>query len=123
MKLLLAISEELKGSSSTIVPSTLSIVTPSLGISRASSSALITLIAILITKEEISKLKIRYTKLRQWINVISLLYQKTSKQSMIHKKNMKIQFKLEYVFGDILGKESISSEHIRKLITFLAKMM
>ena len=36
---------------------------------------------------------------------------------------MKIQFKLENVFGDILGKESISSEHITKLITFLAKMM
>ena len=116
MKLLLAISEKLKGSSSTIVSSTLSIVTPSLGIPRASSSALITLIPILITKEDISKLKIRYTKLRHWINVISLLYQKTSKQSMIHKKKeMKIQFKLEYVFGDILGKESISSEHITKL--------
>ena len=36
---------------------------------------------------------------------------------------MKIQFKLENVFGDILGKESISSEYITKLITFLAKMM
>ena len=34
---------------------------------------------------------------------------------------MKIQFKLEYVFGDILGKESISSEHITKLITFFSQ--
>ena len=86
MKLLLANSEKLKGSSSTIVSSTLSIVTPSLGIHRASRSALITLIAILITKEDISELKNRYSKVREWINVISLLYQKTSKQSMIDEK-------------------------------------
>ena len=36
---------------------------------------------------------------------------------------MKIQFKLEYVFGDILGKQIISSEHITKLFNFLAKTM
>ena len=42
---------------------------------------------------------------------------------MIDKKEKKIQFKLEDVFGDILGNESISSEHTTKLINFLAKMM
>ena len=31
-------------------------------------------------------MKIRYTKLRDWINVITLLYEKTLKQSMVDKK-------------------------------------
>ena len=35
---------------------------------------------------------------------------------------MKIQFKLEDVFGDILGKKSISSEHITKLFNFFSKI-
>ena len=34
----------------------------------------------------ISKLKIRYTKLMDWIIVITLLYEKTLKQSMVEKK-------------------------------------
>ena len=40
-----------------------------------SSTALITSIATLITNEYISKLKIRHTKLRDWININSLLYE------------------------------------------------
>ena len=51
-----------------------------------SSSTALSSIAIFITNEYISKLKIRYTKLRDWINVITLLYEKTLKQSMIDKK-------------------------------------
>ena len=56
------------------------------GIVISSITALLTSIAILITDEYISKLKLRYTKLRDWINVISLLYEKALKESMIVKK-------------------------------------
>ena len=82
-KILLIITEILVGSGSAIGTSTMSLINPSIGVVLTSSSALLTSIAILITNECISKLKIRYTKLRDWINVMTLLYEKTSKQSMI----------------------------------------
>ena len=53
----------------------------------ASSISFLSTISTLITNEYFSKLKIRYTKLRDWINVITLLYERTLKQSMIDKKN------------------------------------
>ena len=56
------------------------------GIIVPSSTALLTSITILKTNEYISKLKIRYTKLRDWINVNTLLYEKTLKESMIDEK-------------------------------------
>ena len=86
-KILLIITEILVGSGSAISTSTMGLINPSVGIVLASSSALLTSIAILITNEKISKLKIRYTKLRDWINVITLLYEKILKQSRIDKKN------------------------------------
>ena len=86
-KVLLIITEILIGSGSAITSSTFSLINPSIGIPIASCSALLTSIAILITNEYISKLKIRYTELRDWINVITLLYEKTLKESMIDKKN------------------------------------
>ena len=52
----------------------------------SSSTALLTIIAVLTTNENISKLKIRFTKLSDWINEITLLYEKTLKQSMVDKK-------------------------------------
>ena len=52
---------------------------PGAGIINSSSTALLTSIAILITNEYISKLKIRYSELGDWINVITILYEKTSK--------------------------------------------
>ena len=70
------------GSASTITTSTLSIVNPSVGIIISSSTALLTSFAILITNEYLSKLKIGYTKLRDWFNAITLLYEKTSTKSM-----------------------------------------
>ena len=111
-----------------------------------SSTALIISIAILITNEYISKLKIRYTKLRDWINVITLFYEKTLKESMIDKKiNQKeseqlkqffnhyidkkteimknTQFKVEDIFTDVFSKDTISTEQITKLNNYLAKMM
>ena len=86
-KILLIISEILVGSGSAIGSSAMSLVNPGAGNIISSSTALLTGIAILITNEYISKLKIRYTKLRDWINVITLLNEKTLRDSMIDKKN------------------------------------
>ena len=145
-KVLLIITEILVGSGSAIGSSAMSIVSPGPAIVISSSAALLTSIAILITNEYISKLKIRYTKLRDWINVIKLLYEKTLKESMIDKKidqkeadqlkqiynhyNDKkseimknTSFKVEDVFNDIIHKDTISQEQITKLNNFLAKMM
>ena len=85
-KLLLKITETLIGLGSAISTSTMSLINPSIGIVLGNSSALSTSIAVLITTEYISKLKIRYTKVREWINVITVLYEKTLKESMIDKK-------------------------------------
>ena len=134
------------GSGSAIGTSTMSLINPSIGVVLTSSSALLTSIAILITNEYISKLKIRYTKLRDWINVITLLYERTLKESMIDKKidqkeadqlkqiynhyvdkkseiMKKTSFKVEDVFGNVISKDSISPEQITKLNNFLAKIM
>ena len=144
-KILLIITEVLVGSGSAIGTSTMSLINPSIGVVLTSSSALLTSIAILITNEYISKLKIRYTKLRDWINVITLLYEKTLKESMIDKNDQKeseqlkqiynryvdkkseimknTSFKVEDVFGNVISKDTISTEQITKLNNFLAKMM
>ena len=88
----------------------------------------------------------RYTKLRDWINFITILYEKTLNQYTIDKKigerealemnkikNHYIdkrkeimestKFKLEDIFGDVKSKDSISSEQTSKLNKFLAKIM
>ena len=140
-KILLIITEILIGSGSTIGTSTMSIVNSSIGIVLTSSTALLTSIALLITNEYISKLKIRYTKLRDWINVITLLYEKTLKQSMVDKKYYQKEsedlikiynhyidkrseiikntsFKFEDVFGDVISKDSISPEKTTKFNNF-----
>ena len=144
-KILLIITEILVGSVSSIGSSAMSMINPGAGIIISSSTALLTSIAILITNEYISKLKIRYTKLRDWINVITLLYEKTLKESMIDKKidqkeaeqlkqiynqyvdkkseiMKNISFKVEEVFNDIIHKDTISQEQKIKLNNFLAKM-
>ena len=145
-KIILSITEILVGGESAIGTSTMGLINPSVGIVISSSTALLTSIAILITNEYISKLKKRYTKLRDWIIVITLLYEKTLKESMIDKKiNEKeseqlkqiynlyfdkkseimrnTSFKVEDVFGDVISKDSISAEQITKLNNFLAKIM
>ena len=145
-KVLLIITEILVGSGTAISSSAMSMINPGAGIIISSSTALLTSIAILITNEYISKLKIRYTKLRDWINVITLLYEKTLKESMIDKKidekeanqlkqiynhyvdkkseiMKNTSFKVEDVFNDIIHKDTISPEKITKLNNFLAKMM
>ena len=123
----------------------MSLNNPGAGIIISSSTALLTSIAILITNEYISKLKIRYTKLRDWINVITLFYDKTLKQSMIDKKigekeaqelkkvyNQYIDkrkeimkntsFKGEDIFDDVISKDNFSQEQITKLNIFSAKI-
>ena len=117
------------------------LINPGAGIIISSSTALLTSIAILITNEYISKLKIRYTKFRDWIKVITLLYEKTLKQSMVDKKidekeaqeSKKIynqyldktseimkntHFKVEDIFGDVISKDNFSQEQITKLNNF-----
>ena len=145
-KILLIITEILIGSGSAIITSTMGLINPGAGIIISSSTALLSSIAILINNEYISKLKIRYTKLRDWIIVITLLYEKTLKQSRVDKKidekeaeelkniyNHYIdkrfeilkntQFKVEDVFGDVISKDNFSQEQIIKLNIFLAKIM
>ena len=85
-KILLLVTEILVGGGSAIGTSTMALINPSAGIIASSSPALLTSIAILITNEYISKLKIRYTKLRDWVNFISLLYEKTLKTCMVEQK-------------------------------------
>ena len=145
-KILLIINEILVGAGSAVGSSSMALINPGADIIISSSTALLTSIAILITNEYISKLKIRYTKLRDWINVISLLYEKTLKESMIDKKidqnkadqlkrinnhyvdkkseiMKNTQFKVEDRFTDVISKDTISTEQITKLNNFLAKMM
>ena len=78
-KVLLIITEILVGYGSAVGTSAMSLLNPSIGVVLTSSSALLISLAILITNDYISKLKIRYTKLRDCINVITLLYEKTLK--------------------------------------------
>ena len=82
-KVFLFITESLIGSASSISPSTLAVLNPSAGLIISKSTDLLFSVAILITNEYISQLKIRYTELDDWINVITLLFEKTLKQSMI----------------------------------------
>ena len=85
-EVLFIITEILVGGGPTIGSSTMSLFIPGAGIIISSSTALLTSIAILITNEYKSKLKIRYTKLRALINFITFLYEKTLNQSLVDKK-------------------------------------
>ena len=106
-KILLIITENLIGSGSVVSTSTMSLINPSIGILLTSSTALLTSIAILVTNEYISKLKIRYTKLGGWINVITLLYEKTLKESMIDKKiDQKEADQLKQIYNHYVDKKS-----------------
>ena len=129
--MMLIINEILTGSGSAIGSSTMGLINPGAGSIISSSTALLTSFVILITNEYFSKLKIRYTKLTDWINVITLLYKKTLKTSMIDEKidekeaqeskktynhcidkrsgiMKKTQFKVEIVFGDVMKKDNFS---------------
>ena len=49
----------------------------------AGYTSLLAIVATLLTNEYFSKLKLRYTKLKDWINMITILYEKTLIKSMI----------------------------------------
>ena len=89
MKVLLIITEILVGARSAVDSSSKALINPGAGIVISCSTAPLTCIAILLINEYISKLKIRYTKLRHRINVITLLYEKILEESMIDKKLIK----------------------------------
>ena len=116
------------------------------GIMCASSLSFLYSFSTLITNEHFSKLRIRYTKLPDWIILITLLYEKTLGQSMIDKeiaeekaKELKkiyehyvdkrseiiknTQFKVEDLFGEIINKDNFSQDQIIKPNKFLTKMM
>ena len=138
------ITESLLGSKSAKTTSKMSLNNPSIGIVLTSSSALLTSLAILITNGYISTFKLRYTKLRNWVNVIILLYEKTLKTSMVDKKleekealelkqvcNQYMDKRKEFmkiasfrvdVFGDVISEDSISPAQITKLNISLAKL-
>ena len=124
----------------------MSLINPSIGIVLTSSTALLTSLAIVITNEYISKLKLRYTSLKEWINFITLFYEKTLKESVADKKidrkeveRLKqiynhyidkskeildsIKFRVEDILSDVISKDSISPEQITELNKFLAKIM
>ena len=145
-KVLLIITEILVGAGSVVGSSSMALINPGVGIVISSSTALLTSIAILITNEYISKLKLRYTKLRDFINFITMLYEKTFSQSMVDKKidereaqELKkiynhylekrseimnsTKFRVEDIFGEVISKDTISPGQITKLNNFLAKMM
>ena len=117
----------------------------SVGMVTAYSISFLSSISTLTTNEYFSKLKLRYTKLRDWINVTTLIYDKTLKESMIDKKinekegeklrsvynhyinkqdeiKKSTQFRVEEVFGNIIPKDTLSPERITKLNSFLAKI-
>ena len=111
----------------------MSLINPNIGIVLSSSSVLLTSIAILITNEYKSKLKLCHTKLRDWINFFTILSEKTLEESMVDKKidqkeadelkkiyihyidkrseiMKNTQFRVEDIFSDVISKDSISPE-------------
>ena len=84
--------------------------------------------------------------MRDWINLITILYEKTLKEFMIDKKidqkeaehlkqiynyyvNKRIEnmisteFEVQDLFGDVISKDSISPEQITELNNFIVKIM
>ena len=104
-KVLLIITEILLGSSCAITSSSMSLIKHSIDLVLTSSTALLLSLAVLITNEYISKLKIRYTELRDYINFITIVYEKTLNQSMIDKKiEEKAALELKKIYNHYLDK-------------------
>ena len=144
-KVYISVLEILTGASGVVVGSTLT-ATGVGATTIAGVSAIITSIATLITNEFLSKRKARYTKLRDHVNMITLLYEKTLTKSMMDKKidekegeelkqiynhylekrkdiMKSTKFSVEEVFGKMNMSDTINPEQIQKLNTFLAKIM
>ena len=92
---------------SAVGSSTMSWINPGAGIIISSSTALLTSFAILFTNEYFRELKLRYTKLGDWIKVITFLYEKTLKESMVDKKNdQKEAEQLKQIYNQYIDKKS-----------------
>ena len=112
-KLLTIITEILIRSASTINSSTLAVKNFSAGAIVSISTNLLASIAMLITDEYISKWKIRFTKLPDCINLFTLLYEKTLRQSLVEKKiDEKETLFLKIVYNHYLVKE----KKLRKIL-------
>ena len=116
-----------------------------IGVPIAGVSDFIVSIATVITNEYLSKRKARYTKLRDHVNMITLLYEKTLTESMMNKKidekegeNLKqiynhylekrkdfmksTKFSDEEGFGKMNMTDTINPGQIQTLNFFLAKI-
>ena len=139
----------LEGASGVIVGAALSVtgVGAVIGVPVVTATTFIASIATLITNEYLSKKKLRYTRLRNHIKFITLLYEKTLLKSMIDKKidekegeELKkiynhyldkrkdimnsTKFTVEEVFGEMRIPDFIkNSDVLEKLNTFLTKQM
>ena len=98
------ITQTLIGSGSAITSSTFPLNNLSIELHIASCSALLTSFAILITNEFISKLKIRYTELKAWMNVISLLYEKLLKIKTRDDEIKDLKYKTEKHYDEKTSK-------------------
>ena len=139
----ITILEILVGVSGRIVGTSLSItgVGTSIGVPIAGCSSFLASVATLILNEFFSKLKLGYTKLKDWINMITILYEKILNELMIDKridekegdelnkvyyhyldkrKDIMKSTEISYheVFGDVLGQEVFTSKQITKLQFF-----
>ena len=104
-KVLLVITEIIVGAGSAVASSSVVLINPGAGFIISSSTILLTSFSVLITSEHISILKIRYTKLHDWIDVITMLYEKTLKESMIDKKIDQIEAEqLKQIYNHYIDK-------------------
>ena len=144
--ILLNISEILIGGGSAVGTSTMGLTNPSVGIVLTSGTNLLWSCAILITNEYISKITKGYTKVKDWFIIITVLYEKTLKTSMMGKKidgkeaielkkiynhylekrdeiMTNTSVKAENVFGNKINEDSSSPEQITKPNNFLVKVV
>ena len=78
----------------------------SIGVPIARCSSFVASVATLITKEYFWELKLRLEKLKDWINMITILYDNTIKNSTIVKKiEAKDGEKLKENFNHYLDKD------------------
>ena len=80
--------ENLTRASRLAVGTSLSIrgVGASIGVPIAGCVSFIASVATLITNEDFSKVKLRYKKLEDWMNMVSIVYEKTLSKCKIDKK-------------------------------------
>ena len=112
-KVSLEITEIFIGSGSIKGASTMFLMNPSIRIVSASSTALLTSIAILIKNEYLSNIKTDNTKVPDWINVTILLYEKNIQQSMRGKKiDEKEAEELKKIYNHYLDKKNCYGKYL-----------